>query len=55
MARLISNPDRRAEDLVHSRSRSRPFALLNLALALIQNARLVGLTRRLPEVRCVGV
>ena len=54
MARLISNPDREAGDLVHSRSRSRlfafVFALLNLALAVIQFAWLVVLARRLPEV-----
>jgi hypothetical protein len=59
MARLISNPDREGGDLVHSRSRSRlfafVFALLNLALAVIQFAWLVVLARRLPEVHYVGV
>jgi hypothetical protein len=55
MVRLISNPDRGAEDLVYSRSRSRLFALLNLAPALVQLAQLVGLARRLPEAHYVGV
>ncbi len=53
--RLISNPDRAAGDLVHYRSRSRLFAMLNLALAVIQFAWLEVLARRLPEVHYVGV